>query len=59
MAITSDEQKINVGPSLKFEAKVSMVADYSRKEDRHWGYGEKAVDLIIVGLLLSTGSDSC
>ena len=46
MVITSDEQKTNVGLSLKFEAKALKVVDYSRKEGRHWEYSERAIDLI-------------
>ena len=34
MAITTDEQKTNIGLSLKFEAKVSKVVNYSWKEGR-------------------------
>jgi GH18 family chitinase len=46
MVITSDNQKTNLGLSLKFEAKALKVIDYSRKEGRHWEFSEKAVDLI-------------
>ncbi|KAJ7157550.1 exonuclease II [Mycena crocata] len=46
LVITSDNQKTNLGLSLKFEAKALKVIDYSRKEQRHWEFSEKAVDLI-------------
>jgi hypothetical protein len=41
-----DKQKINLGLSLKFEAKSLKVVDYTRKDGRHWEYSEKAVELI-------------
>lgn len=46
MVITSDNQKTNLGLSLKFEAKALKVVDYSRKDGRAWEYSEKAVQLI-------------
>ncbi|KAF8055536.1 exonuclease II, partial [Lyophyllum atratum] len=46
MVITSDNQKTNLGLSLKFEAKALKVIDYTRKEGRHWEFSEKAVELI-------------
>ncbi|KAF9562573.1 hypothetical protein CPC08DRAFT_633933 [Agrocybe pediades] len=46
MVITGDNQKNNLGLSLKFEAKALKVIDYSRKEGRTWDYSQKAVDLI-------------
>ncbi|KAF7374113.1 5'-3' exoribonuclease 1 [Mycena sanguinolenta] len=46
MVITADGQKTNLGLSLKFEAKALKVIDYSRKEQRHWEFSQKAVDLI-------------
>ncbi|KAH0584878.1 hypothetical protein H2248_008156 [Termitomyces sp. 'cryptogamus'] len=46
MVITSDNQKTNLGLSLKFETKALKVIDYTRKEGRHWEYSEKAVELI-------------
>ncbi|KAJ7785537.1 exonuclease II [Mycena olivaceomarginata] len=46
LVITSDGQKTNLGLSLKFEAKALKVIDYSRKEQRHWEFSEKAIDLI-------------
>ncbi|KAH9481103.1 5'-3' exoribonuclease 1 [Psilocybe cubensis] len=46
MVITSDNQKTNLGLSLKFEAKSLKVIDYSRKDGRTWEYSEKTVELI-------------
>ncbi|KAJ7472590.1 exonuclease II [Mycena latifolia] len=46
LVITSDGQKTNLGLSLKFEAKALKVIDYSRKDQRHWEFSEKAIDLI-------------
>ncbi|EPQ52785.1 hypothetical protein GLOTRDRAFT_46679 [Gloeophyllum trabeum ATCC 11539] len=46
MVITSDGQKVNLGLSLKFEAKGMKVIDYSRKNGRFWEFSEKAVQLI-------------
>lgn len=46
MVITSDNQKTNLGLSLKFEARSLKVIDYSRKEGRNWDYSEKAVELL-------------
>jgi 5'-3' exoribonuclease 1 len=45
MVLTSDQQKTNLGLSLKFEAKALKVVDYSRKDGRTWEYSEKAIDL--------------
>lgn len=47
MVITSDNQKTNVGLSLKFEAKALKVVDYSRKEGRSWEFSDKAIDLLL------------
>jgi 5'-3' exoribonuclease 1 len=46
MVIMSDNAKINLGLSLKFEAKALKVIDYSRKDGKHWEFREKAVELI-------------
>ncbi|KAJ7500293.1 exonuclease II [Mycena galericulata] len=46
LVITSDNQKTNLGLSLKFEAKALKVIDYSRKEQRHWEFSDKAIELI-------------
>lgn len=46
MVITSNNQKQNLGLSLKFEGKGLKVIDYSRKDGRYWEFSEKAVELI-------------
>jgi hypothetical protein len=46
MVLTSDHQKVNLGLSIKFEAKALKVVGYSRKETRYWEYTDKAVDLL-------------
>ncbi|KAJ3572931.1 hypothetical protein NP233_g2767 [Leucocoprinus birnbaumii] len=46
MVLLPDKQKINIGLSLKFEAKALKVADYTRKNGRYWEYSEKAVELL-------------
>lgn len=47
MVVTGhDKQKINLGLSLKFEAKSLKVVDYTRKDGRHWEYSEKAMELL-------------
>lgn len=46
MVLTSDNQKINLGLSLKFEAKALKVIGYSRKNDRYWEFSQKAIELI-------------
>lgn len=46
MVINSDNQKINLGLGLKFEAKALKVVDFTRKDGRHWEYSENAVELI-------------
>ncbi|KIK52419.1 hypothetical protein GYMLUDRAFT_180127 [Collybiopsis luxurians FD-317 M1] len=46
MLITSDNQKHNLGLSMKFEAKSLKVVGYSRKDGRHWEFSEKAIQLI-------------
>lgn len=40
------EEKVNLGLSIKFEAKALKVIEYSRKEGRHWEFSEKAIELI-------------
>lgn len=44
--VGQDKQKMNIGLSLKFEAKALKVVDYTRKNGRYWEYSEKAVGLI-------------
>ena len=38
--------KINLGLSVKFEARGQKVIGYSRKTDRYWEFSQKTVDLI-------------
>ncbi|KAJ7193895.1 hypothetical protein GGX14DRAFT_405055 [Mycena pura] len=37
LVITADNQKTNLGLSLKFDAKALKVIDYSQKDQRQWG----------------------
>jgi 5'-3' exoribonuclease 1 len=46
MVLTSDNQKVNLGLSLKFEAKALKVIGYSRKNDRYWEFSQKTIDII-------------
>jgi 5'-3' exoribonuclease 1 len=47
MAVGEDRSgKINLGLSVKFEAKAQKVIDYSRKTDRYWEFSQTTVDLI-------------
>ncbi|TFK27928.1 hypothetical protein FA15DRAFT_585426 [Coprinopsis marcescibilis] len=46
LVLTSDQQKTNLGLSLKFEGKSMKVIDYTRKDGRFWEYSDKAVELI-------------
>ncbi|KAF8635064.1 hypothetical protein AX15_000556 [Amanita polypyramis BW_CC] len=46
LVIGSDGQKMNLGLSLKFEAKALKVINYSKKNGRHWEFSKKAIDLI-------------
>ena len=47
MAVDGDRSgKINLGLSVKFEAKAQKVIDYSRKADRYWEFSEITVALI-------------
>jgi 5'-3' exoribonuclease 1 len=47
MAVDGDRSgKINLGLSVKFEAKAQKVIDYSRKTDRYWEFSQTTVDLI-------------
>ncbi|TFK65107.1 hypothetical protein BDN72DRAFT_773795 [Pluteus cervinus] len=47
MVVNSDNQKTNLGLSLKFEAKALKVIDYSRKQNtKYWEFSEKAIQLI-------------
>jgi hypothetical protein len=46
LVITNSNQKVNLGLSLKFEAKSLKVVGYSRKNERYWEFSQKAIDLI-------------
>lgn len=47
MAISGDhEGKVNLGLSVKFEARAQKVIGYSRKTGQHWEFSNTAVDLI-------------
>jgi len=47
MAIDGDHAgKVNIGLSVKFEAKAQKVIGYSRKIGRHWEFSRSTVDLI-------------
>jgi 5'-3' exoribonuclease 1 len=46
MVLIDDGSKVNLGLSLKFEAKSMKVLEYSKKEGRYWEFSEKAIDLI-------------
>ena len=38
--------KVNLGLSVKFEARAQKVVGYSRKMDRYWEFSQKTVALI-------------
>ncbi|KZV63884.1 hypothetical protein PENSPDRAFT_589169 [Peniophora sp. CONT] len=44
--VLSEGQKINLGLSLKFEAKSMKVLDYSRKDGRNWEFSDQAIALL-------------
>ncbi|KZT42222.1 hypothetical protein SISSUDRAFT_114027 [Sistotremastrum suecicum HHB10207 ss-3] len=46
MVLTADGSKVNVGLSIKFEAKSMKVLDYSRRGERGWEFSDKAVQLL-------------
>ena len=46
MVLTEDGQKVNLGLSLKFEAKGQKVLEYSRKDGLKWEFSDKAIELI-------------
>ena len=46
MALDGDRGKVNLGLSVKFEAKAQKVIDYSRKTERYWEFSQITVDLI-------------
>jgi 5'-3' exoribonuclease 1 len=51
--------KINLGLSVKFEAKAKKVIGYSRKRDRYWEFSQATVALIkeykVTGTKMSYG----
>lgn len=46
MAVDDRSAKMNLGLSVKFEAKALKVIGYSRRTDRHWEFSQSTVDLI-------------
>jgi len=48
MAVDEDRsgKMVNLGLSVKFEARAQKVIDYSRKTDRYWEFSQTTVDLI-------------
>jgi len=47
MAVDGDRSRnVNLGLSIKFEAKARKVIDYSRKTDRYWEFSQTTVALI-------------
>ena len=44
--VVLEDNRVNLGLNLKFEAKKLKVLGYSRKNDRGWEYSDKAVQLI-------------
>ena len=47
MAVDGDRSgKLNLGLSVKFEAKALKVIGYSRRTDRHWEFSQSTVDLV-------------
>jgi hypothetical protein len=46
MVLVGDEQKVNLGLSIKFESKAMKVLDYSNKNGNVWQFSDLAIDLI-------------
>jgi 5'-3' exoribonuclease 1 len=46
MVLVADGQKVNLGLSIKFEAKAMKVLDYSSKNGHVWQFSQLAIDLI-------------
>lgn len=46
LLVMFNEQRVNIGLNLKFEARGQKVLGYSRKGDGGWEYSQRAVDLI-------------
>lgn len=47
LTVYLDEQRLNLGLNLKFEAKKLKVLGYSRRNDAGWEFSDKAVALIV------------
>lgn len=45
-SVVVDENRLNLGLNLKFEAKKLKVLGYSRRGDNGWEFSEKAIDLL-------------
>jgi len=46
MVLAGDDQKVNLGLSIKFEGKGMKVLDYSDKNGNIWQFSDLAIDLI-------------
>ncbi len=46
MVLVADDQKVNLGLSIKFEGKSMKVLDYSNKIGNAWQFSDLAIDLI-------------
>ncbi|KAH8831417.1 exonuclease II [Flagelloscypha sp. PMI_526] len=46
MVLTSDNQKHNLGLSIKFDAKSLKVINYSKKDEKFWEFSDKAIELL-------------
>jgi Exoribonuclease Xrn1 D2/D3 domain/Exoribonuclease Xrn1 D1 domain len=46
MVLVADGQKVNLGLSIKFEAKAMKVLNYSNKRGNMWEFSNLAIDLI-------------
>ena len=46
MVLVGDEQKVNLGLSIKFETKAMKVLNYSSKNGNVWQFSDLAIDLI-------------
>ncbi|KAL7270786.1 exonuclease II Exo2 [Rhizina undulata] len=45
-SVMLDEQRLNLGLNLKFEAKKLKVLGYSRRSESGWEFSQKAIDLV-------------
>lgn len=45
-SVMVDDQRVNLGLNLKFEAKKLKVLGYSRRSDNGWEFSEKAIQLL-------------